>query len=144
ARAQNEKATQTSKPRAETVTLTTSEKTKADLVKPVQVISTIPTGSCTVNAMVLDSAAAAGQQLYICKDMGNNTTQWVMANDESTLTASVTAETNRATSAETTLQNNINAEATTRAAGDATLTANLNTEISNRTAAVTAEATTRE
>src|SRR5207237_6754732 len=70
-----------------------SDVCSSDLVKPVQLMSS-PSGACpTVNAMVLDPAADAGKQLYICRlDSNTNSNAWVQVNDDSTLTASVRAE----------------------------------------------------
>src|SRR4029077_5482303 len=141
---------------AESTRAQAAEATKADLVKPVQIVTSLPSGACTTsNAMVLYSNGPAGQQLYICRqDLNTEQLAWAAANDEtslqqqisslqSTSATALTAETNARIAGDQTLTTNLNNEIGRAQAADTTLQTNIDAETSARTAAVTNEAAAR-
>ncbi len=91
--------------------------------------------ACVDGQILLYLGGAPGQQLYICKSPSHD--GWALLDDESAVTTSITAETNRATAAENTLTSNLNTEISRAQGAESTITNNLNSEISRAQGAET-------
>src|SRR6266852_2978101 len=91
--------------------------------------------ACVDGQILLYLGGAPGQQLYICKSPSHD--GWALLDDESAVTTSITAETNRATAAENTITSNLNTEISRAQGAESTITNNLNSEISRAQGAET-------
>src|SRR5205814_698669 len=99
-----------------------AEATKADLITPVQLDNTaVLHNNCTaVNALVLNSTQPSSQQLFICRDAGNNVLDWELINDDSSTTTAANQYTDQQVAAEALARQAADtAEATARQQGDA-------------------------
>jgi hypothetical protein len=126
ARAQGAEGTLTTNLSSEIARATRAENTKADLNKPVQVVNSAPSGSCsTLNYLEFFSGGDPGSQLYVCRDDGSHSSgNWTLVNDTTSLSQSL-QNTGKAYT-----DTQVAAEAATRGAADIVGASNLGTEVS--------------